>query len=138
MKFRISINAIIAVVVVLAVFIFTSAKKTINRTQNSGITSLGATTEVSIKKEIKVTARQYSFSPNPIKLKRNEPVRLRITTDDVPHGFSVPDLGIDLTVQPGKESIINLQPDKKGTFSVICSIACGLGHSDMRSSIVVE
>lgn len=127
-----------AVIVVLTVFVFTSVKKPVNRTQNSGITSSSATTEISVKKEIKVTAKQYSFSPNPIKLKLNEPVRLRITTDDVPHGFSVPELGIALTIQPGQESIVNLQPDKKGTFSVICSIACGLGHSDMRSSIVIE
>ena len=29
-------------------------------------------------------------------------------------------------------------PDKEGTFSLICTELCGLGHSTMRAPVVVE
>lgn len=138
MKFRISLNAIIIVAVVLAVLAFALLKKPVNRTASSGISSAGVSTKALIAREIKVTAKKYSFSPNPIRLKLNEQVRLRITSDDVPHGFAILELGIDQALEPGKESVVNLQPTKKGTFTVMCSIACGSGHADMRGSIIVE
>jgi len=89
-------------------------------------------------REISVVSEQYSFTPNVIKLKLNESVRLRLTTEDVPHSFFSSELGINETINPGKESIIEITPDKKGAFTFLCSIPCGEGHSEMRGTIVVE
>lgn len=89
-------------------------------------------------KEINITAKQFSFSPNSIKLKFNKRVRLKITSTDVIHGFSVPELGIDEVISPGKETIIDFKPTKKGTFTLLCSITCGVGHSGMRGGIIVD
>ncbi len=89
-------------------------------------------------KELTVTARQFSFSPNAIKLKLNQPVRFRITSQDVTHGFSVPELGIDKIIEPGKETTFDFTPTRAGKFLLLCSVQCGTGHTGMRGSIIVE
>lgn len=89
-------------------------------------------------REIKVTARQFSFRPNPIKVKLGEMVRLRIRSVDVAHGFSLPEFGVNEVLRPGKEVTVEFQATRKGRFQFFCSIACGAGHSGMRGVLIVE
>src|SRR3989338_845862 len=89
-----------------------------------------STTNESIQ-EINIIAKEFSFSPRNIRLSLNKKVRFRITSDDVTHGFSLPELGIDQVIEPGKETVIDFQPTKKGTFTLLCSVACGVGHTGM-------
>lgn len=103
-----------------------------------GIFSDGAASKSSNVRKINITAKQFSFTPNLIKLKVNEPVRLLVNSEDVTHGFTVPQLGIDRIVEPGKETAIEFTPDRKGTYSLLCSVQCGTGHTGMRASIIVE
>jgi len=88
--------------------------------------------------EIKVTARQWQFDPNPIRVKLGQQVRLRITSQDVTHGISIPEFGINEILPPGQEVVVNFKANKKGTFDLFCSVACGEGHAGMRGSLVVE
>jgi len=96
-----------------------------------------STTNESIQ-EINIIAKEFSFSPRNIRLSLNKKVRFRITSDDVTHGFSLPELGIDQVIEPGKETVIDFQPTKKGTFTLLCSVACGVGHTGMKGSIIIE
>ncbi len=63
---------------------------------------------------------------------------------DVLHSFWVPEWGIkrDLVpAGPGGDEIDNdfvVTPNEEGTFSLICTELCGLGHSTMRATVVVE
>lgn len=122
----------------IAILTFTVLNKPIKKERESAISVAGASTELPYTREVIITAKQYSFSPDPLKLKLNEKVNLRLISKDVPHGFMVPELNIDIYVEPGKEKVITFQPTRKGTFTVICSIACGAGHSSMRGTIIVE
>ena len=96
-----------------------------------------STTNESIQ-EINIIAKEFSFSPRNIRISLNKKVRFRITSDDVTHGFSLPELGIDQVIEPGKETVIDFQPTKKGTFTLLCSVACGVGHTGMKGSIIIE
>lgn len=87
---------------------------------------------------IPVTAERFKFTPATIELKLNEPVVLEITTLDRRHGFKVPDLGIDETIEPGKTTKVRIVPDKAGTFTFHCDVFCGSGHEDMGGEIVVK
>ena len=87
--------------------------------------------------EIKVTAKNWEFSPSTIEVKKGEKVRLLITSLDVPHGFSVPEYGINERLDPGKEVTVEFTADKTGEFTAFCSVFCGAGHSKMRGKIVV-
>ncbi len=89
-------------------------------------------------KKISVVAKQFSFSPNTIKVSYGDTVNIKIKSVDVTHGIALPDFGINEVLEPGKEVNITFKADKKGSFSFFCSIACGEGHSGMRGLLIVE
>ena len=86
----------------------------------------------------RVTAERFKFTPAIIELKQGEPVLLELTTLDRKHGFQVPDLNIDETIEPGKATQVRILPAKAGRFLFHCSVFCGSGHEDMAGEIVVK
>ncbi|MDO8463027.1 MAG: cupredoxin domain-containing protein [bacterium] len=94
--------------------------------------------EAPAPRTIAITAKQWEFVPSTIRLTRGEPVVLEVTSIDVDHGFSAPDLGINEHLSPGGIARIAITPQKIGTFPMSCNIFCGAGHGTMRGSIVVE
>lgn len=140
MKLKISLNTILLglFIIVAAIFFIKNKSAAIPQEKKPEISNASASRSNDLIREIKVTAKRFSFSPNPVRLKLNEPVRFRITSQDVAHGFSIPELGIDEIINPGKEAGFEFTPTKKGTYTILCSISCGIGHSGMRSKIIVE
>lgn len=88
--------------------------------------------------EIQVTAKKYEFSPNPIRVKKGEPVRLIITATDHDHGIQLDAFHIKQKLKKGVPATIEFTPDKAGTFPFKCSVFCGLGHGGMKGELVVE
>jgi cytochrome c oxidase subunit II len=96
---------------------------------------------------VDVTAQQFFWSfkypafgdmtSATLKLPINAPVRLRITSVDVTHSFWVPQFGQKLDAVPGSVNTLPITPDRLGTFPVICTELCGLGHALMRSQAEV-
>ena len=89
-------------------------------------------------KEFKITAKQFQFEPAIIEINRGDKVRLVVTSTDVPHGFTIPEYGINERLDPGKPATIQFTADKQGTFTAFCSVFCGSGHSNMKGKIVVR
>ncbi|HKB69512.1 MAG TPA: cupredoxin domain-containing protein [Thermoanaerobaculia bacterium] len=87
---------------------------------------------------IGITAKRFAFLPAEIRLKKGEPVVLRLTTEDVRHGLFSRPLGINAEFAPGQARDIALTPSTTGTFTVICDRFCGSGHGNMKISVVVE
>jgi cytochrome c oxidase subunit 2 len=87
---------------------------------------------------VEITAKRYEFTPKEITLKQGETVTLRLTTEDVTHGFFMKALGIDAVVEPGSPTEITLTPQTAGSFTTICDHFCGEGHGNMHMKIVVE
>jgi cytochrome c oxidase subunit 2 len=87
---------------------------------------------------VEIVARRFQFTPNTITLKRDEPVILRLRSEDVTHGFFARPLGIDTTIPPGKVTDVPLTPHEAGRFPVICHHFCGAGHGGMKLTLVVE
>ena len=88
--------------------------------------------------EIQVTAKKYEFSPNPIRVKKGEPVKLIITATDHDHGFSLEAFHIKQKLKKGEPTTSEFTPDKAGTFPFKCSVFCGMGHGGMKGALVVE
>ena len=92
---------------------------------------------------VEVTAQQFAWSfkytgfgdltSATLKLPLNKPVKLRITSLDVNHSFWVPEFGQKQDAVPGSWNNLVITPDKNGTYPVICTELCGLGHALMRS-----
>jgi len=87
---------------------------------------------------VEITARRFQFTPNTVTLKKDEPVILRLRSEDVVHGFFQRSLGIDTTIPPGKDTDVPLTPHDAGRYSIICHHFCGTGHGGMKLTVVVE
>jgi len=72
-----------------------------------------------------------------LRLPLDRPVRLEITAADVIHSFWVPNFGQKQDAVPGQVNDLTITPTRTGTFPVICTELCGLGHATMRSTTIV-
>ena len=69
----------------------------------------------------------------------DEPLRLRLISDDVVHGFAVGQSDmIPVDVLPGKPTEITLNFDRPGAYTFYCTRWCGANHWRMRGTITVE
>ena len=87
---------------------------------------------------INIAAKRFGFTPNAITLKKGETVKLRFTSEDVPHGFFMKALNLDEVIVPGQPTEVTLAPQQEGRFTAICNHFCGTGHGNMSIIIVVE
>jgi mono/diheme cytochrome c family protein len=79
------------------------------------------------------------WNPDVIKANVNEPLHLKLTSDDVVHGFAVGQMDIQgVDVLPGKVTDITLNFDKPGIYTFFCTRWCGLNHWRMRGTIEVS
>jgi cytochrome c oxidase subunit II len=96
---------------------------------------------------IKVFAQQFAWRfeyPGQGNLKSYElvmpldrDVKFEMTAADVIHSFWIPEMGQKQDVLPGVETTIVVTPTKAGSYSLICTELCGLGHATMRAPVRV-
>ena len=85
------------------------------------------------------TPEQGGFAPDRLDFKVGETVRLRLSSPDVVHGFSIPGLGVNVDeIYPGKVVEVDVTPDKPGRYAFACTRWCGVDHWRMRGVIEVE
>src|SRR5215472_10718245 len=87
---------------------------------------------------VKITASKFHFTPDHITLVKGQPVTLQLTSTDATHGFMIRALKIDTDIKPGTVTEMTVTPAAAGTFRAICDHYCGLGHSGMKMTVVVE
>ena len=85
-----------------------------------------------------MTAKKYEYSPNEIRVKQGERVRLLLTALDRKHGFEIKDLAIKTELPEGKETAVEFVADRVGEFPFNCSSYCGFGHRRMKGKLIVE
>ena len=74
-----------------------------------------------------------------LKAEVGKPLHLRLTSDDVMHGFAVGQMEMDgVDIEPGKVTNISLTFDKPGTYTFYCTRWCGVNHWRMRGTIEVS
>ena len=86
---------------------------------------------------IEISAKRFGFTPNRVTLKKGETVTLRLSSEDVTHGFFVRPLKIDQEVVPGQSAEVTITPQAAGDYTVICHHFCGVNHGNMRMVITV-
>ncbi len=77
-----------------------------------------------------------------LRLPLGRPVQLALHSKDVIHSFWVAEFGQKMDALPDTLEFphpteLVITPTKLGTFPIICTELCGLGHSLMRSSVTV-
>jgi len=96
---------------------------------------------------VDVTAQQFAWtfsypdaggvSSAVLRLPKDRSVLLTLHSKDVIHSFWVPEFGQKQDTVPGLTTTLHITPDRLGTFPVICTELCGLGHALMRSEAIV-
>src|SRR6266446_419160 len=96
---------------------------------------------------VNVTAQQFAWSfqypdaknltTGTLRLPVGRSVLLSFKALDVIHSFWVPEFGQKQDAVPGLHTQLHITPTKTGTFDVICTELCGLGHATMRTEAIV-
>ena len=101
--------------------------------------------------QLQVYAQQFAWSygyPNPtpggktivsddLYVVKGVPIDFRLHASDVLHGFWIPAFRVQEDAVPGITTSLQVTPTRLGTYDVICTELCGLGHSLMRSTVHV-
>jgi cytochrome c oxidase subunit II len=70
-------------------------------------------------------------------LQLNKPIKMVLRATDVLHDFYVPEFRGKMDMIPGSVTYFWMTPTRTGTFDILCAELCGVGHSQMRGSVVV-
>jgi cytochrome c oxidase subunit II len=68
-------------------------------------------------------------------LPANREVDLRLNAQDVIHGLSIPELRLKQNAVPGQTIHIHFTPTTPGTYAILCTQLCGLGHYRMNATL---
>lgn len=79
------------------------------------------------KRDIGVTAVKHQFKVSgsnraEINVVQDDLVRITLTSEDVPHSFTLPDYRIQKRVEPGREVTFEFRAEKPGRFEFHCSM----------------
>ncbi|MCC6223828.1 MAG: cytochrome c oxidase subunit II [Thermoleophilia bacterium] len=95
---------------------------------------------------IEVRAAQFAWSftypelgvtTGELRVRLGEQVELKLEADDVIHSFWVPEWRVKQDLVPGTTQRLLVTPTRTGTFALICTELCGLGHAVMRAHAIV-
>ncbi|WP_128911200.1 cytochrome C oxidase subunit II [Granulicella sibirica] len=64
-------------------------------------------------------------------------VDLRLIAQDVIHGFAVPEMRLKQNAVPGQTIHVHFTPTDAGTYAILCTQLCGLGHYRMQANLRV-
>jgi heme/copper-type cytochrome/quinol oxidase subunit 2 len=75
---------------------------------------------------VKITASQFHFTPDRIKLIKGQRITLELTSDDVTHGFMIRPLKIDTDIKPGELTDIvsrrlSREPSRRSAITIAAS-----------------
>jgi mono/diheme cytochrome c family protein/plastocyanin len=84
-------------------------------------------------------AENGGWDPEIIHAEAGKPLNLRMTSDDVVHGFAIGQMDMQpVDIEPGKVTDVTLTFDKPGTYTFFCTRWCGINHWRMRGTIEVS
>ncbi len=93
--------------------------------------ALTATARTTLSAETKANAisveiKNFDFNPNRLQVKAGQTVRVAVKNNDTTlHTFTLPDAGVDVSVPPGSEKLIEFIAPNAGTYRWYC-----IPHSD--------
>ena len=77
------------------------------------------------------------FVTSQLVLPVNQEVDLRLQAQDVIHGFFIPEMRLKQNAVPGQTIHVHFTPTNPGTYAILCTQLCGLGHYRMNASVRV-
>jgi cytochrome c oxidase subunit 2 len=97
--------------------------------------NLGTAVEPGGSVTVRLVAGQYSFVPDCAQLPTDTPVKFRITSTDVIHGFLLPATNVNTMVVPGYIAEVRTVFSRPGVYVMPCNEFCGYGHHGMWARV---
>jgi cytochrome c oxidase subunit 2 len=99
--------------------------------------NLGTAAEPDGSVTVRLVAEQYAFVPDCSRVPVDTPVKFRITSTDVVHGFLLPATNVTTMVVPGFVAEVRTSFSRPGVYSMPCNEFCGSGHHGMWAKVKV-
>ena len=99
--------------------------------------NLGTAVEPDGSVTVRLIAMQFDFVPRPVRVPADTPVRFRLTSADVIHGFLLPGTNVNTMVVPGFVAEVRTRFARPGEYEMPCHEFCGLGHHAMVARVIV-
>jgi plastocyanin len=107
----------------------------------SGVLTLSGRTTVSAEARVgalPMEMKDFQFAPNRLQAKAGESVRLVVANADTAlHTFTIRGLGINTTVAPGNEALIEFQAPSAGVYTWIC-VPHASSEGGMTGTLIVK
>jgi cytochrome c oxidase subunit 2 len=103
-----------------------------------GLESAGAASPAGTADRIALAVSREGFRPDRVTVRKGEPVRLSLTSSDGEHCFAVDAFRIEKRVVAGRPSVVDLTPDRAGTFVFYDCLADAGGESKTGKLVVAE
>ena len=91
-----------------------------------------------VRVDLRVPGRQSRSRRASCTWSRTRPTSSSSNAKDVIHSFWVPQFRMKKDAVPGITTEVRVTPKRKGRYTLACTELCGLGHSTMRATVVVE
>jgi len=89
------------------------------------------------KKTIQITASDYVFNPNTIEINTGQTARIELTSIDNDYTFTIDELNINQEIESGGEQIVELKPEKEGTYIFYSSNKTDI-ENNMKGTLIVK
>ena len=83
------------------------------------------------------TYKEGFTNSNELVVPVNKPVKLIIQSQDVLHGFYVPDFRVKIDAIPNRYMMLWFEPTQVGEYDIFCAEYCGKSHSEMLGKVRV-
>ncbi|MCR8644916.1 cytochrome C oxidase subunit II [Paenibacillus sp. N1-5-1-14] len=94
-----------------------------------------AETKDPAKQELKIIATNFQFDQPEYRVKQGEPFTINFESKEGVHGVRIEGIDGSFNKSNNTKTVVASKP---GTYSIICNISCGTGHSKMTAKLIVE
>lgn len=129
---------LMSVTLILALAACGSTNKTPAATSAATATSSSSASPAATaagEQKITLQATNFKYDQKEYRVKKGQPVTITLDNKEGMHGAAIKDFGVNLN---NNNKTMTFTPDKTGTFTINCSVMCGTGHADMKSTLIVE
>jgi len=87
--------------------------------------------------DIYLLGRNYTWGKYILELEQEQPYRLHLASQDMPHALIVHELKLMNRIRLGQFTTVSFSPHKAGRFKMYCGDFCGTGHYGMVGAMIV-
>jgi heme/copper-type cytochrome/quinol oxidase subunit 2 len=86
---------------------------------------------------IEVVASRQGFQPRVVNVRKGQLTRLVLSSRDGEHCFALDALRVEKRIVPGRTTVLDLTPDRSGTFPFYCCLESGAAADTENGRLVI-